>query len=315
MVCMHVQVVLRQNKLESSSTEAVPVHLGLAQAIRDCQEAVHAALLDNVDTAAAMERILGAYRAVCMHACKAWAGSPDGERRRCAGLISTVNVYINQKCPEAGVAPDALRVRQAAAYVTRILATFGLTEGAGDRLGFAAAPPAGSGGGGAAATPGGTAADVAMVFAAFRRDLAALPSVAAAPPEAGAALAAVAAVPSDSEIRGMTADAAMDALAAVRDAVRSVARDAGEARGSVMQLCDDLRDVTLVDIGIKLEDKPDGSVWMRVDPTELRQEVCTAPLFTSTSTPFAYGLLVNSPARTPFPLCPPAHHASMHSQL
>eukprot|EP00892_Ulva_mutabilis_P004454 jgi/Ulvmu1/2380/UM130_0013.1 len=241
-----VQVVLRQNPLESSSTEALKEHLALAQAIRDCQSAVHAALLDNIDTSAAMDRILG--------------------------LISTVNVYINQKCPEAGVSPDSLRVRQAAAYVTRILAAFGLTDGATDRLGFATAP-AGGGGGAAAAAPGGSAADVAAVFAAFRRDLAALPSVAAVSPEAGATLAAVSAVPPDEEIRSMSADAALDALAAVRDAVRSVARDAGDARVAVMQLCDDLRDVALVDIGIKLEDKPEGSVWMRVDPAELRQEI------------------------------------------
>lgn len=185
-----------------------------------------------------------------------------------------MNVYIKQKCPDAGVAPDALRVRQAAAFVTRILSVFGLTDGTTDRLGFSAAASTAVGDGAPAApAPGNSTTDIADTFAEFRADLAALPSVALAPPESGAALAALAAVPSDAEIRKMSPDAAMDALATVRDTARSVARDAGEARDAVMQLCDDLRDTKLVTMGIKLEDKPEGSVWMRVDPEELRSEV------------------------------------------
>eukprot|EP01025_Chloroclados_australasicus_P055873 TRINITY_DN6861_c0_g3_i1.p1 TRINITY_DN6861_c0_g3~~TRINITY_DN6861_c0_g3_i1.p1 ORF type:complete len:191 (-),score=42.58 TRINITY_DN6861_c0_g3_i1:51-623(-) len=68
----------------------------------------------------------------------------------------------------------------------------------------------------------------------------------------------------------------LDELAATRDALRAVARSAAldaEVKGAVMKACDALRDETLVNIGIKLEDAPQGAVWKRVDPEELRKEV------------------------------------------
>jgi len=38
-------------------------------------------------------------------------------------------------------------------------------------------------------------------------------------------------------------------------------------------MCDTLRDSTLVDLGVRLEDKPSGAVWKRDDPDTLKHEV------------------------------------------
>jgi cysteinyl-tRNA synthetase len=75
---------------------------------------------------------------------------------------------------------------------------------------------------------------------------------------------------------GDAAAPVVDALAAFRDAVRAGARaaaagDSGPA--DLLGLCDRLRDSTLVDLGIRLEDRQDGAVWRRDDPAEMRAEI------------------------------------------
>lgn len=64
----------------------------------------------------------------------------------------------------------------------------------------------------------------------------------------------------------------MDAFASFRDVIRNIARSGGDA-SQILSACDRLRDETLVDLGIRLEDKADGSVWKRDDPATLRLEV------------------------------------------
>jgi hypothetical protein len=54
-----MQVVLRTNALEKSSTKALPEHQAVAASIADCQAAVNRALADNIDTVSVMESILG----------------------------------------------------------------------------------------------------------------------------------------------------------------------------------------------------------------------------------------------------------------
>jgi hypothetical protein len=54
-----MQVVLRTNALEKSSTKALPEHQAIAAAIADCQTTVNRAFNDNIDTVAVMESILG----------------------------------------------------------------------------------------------------------------------------------------------------------------------------------------------------------------------------------------------------------------
>lgn len=68
-----------------------------------------------------------------------------------------------------------------------------------------------------------------------------------------------------------------DVLAPVLDAVlefRAGARDAartGDAKG-VLAKCDAFRDAVLPELGVRLEDKTEGSVWKLADPEELRRE-------------------------------------------
>ncbi|KAK9817180.1 hypothetical protein WJX72_010713 [[Myrmecia] bisecta] len=63
----------------------------------------------------------------------------------------------------------------------------------------------------------------------------------------------------------------LDAFAAFRDGVRQMAREAKHQ--GILAACDRVRDETLVDLGIKLEDKADGSsVWKPEDPAVLRAE-------------------------------------------
>lgn len=203
-----------------------------------------------------------------------------------AGLVSKVNSYIDRVCPASGIQPDALRVRQAAEYVTRVLRILGLSDAGPDDLGFSTRPAA------ASTEEAVGASTVAAVFAAFATTLRALPQLTDVPPEARAPIdAALAAAPQQqvtavgasagaggtsdfSEcLQGKGLDEVVDELVACRDVVRTAARDAGAAKLEIMRVCDEVRDVALVDIGIKLEDKPTGGVWMRVDAGELRKEV------------------------------------------
>ncbi len=51
----------------------------------------------------------------------------------------------------------------------------------------------------------------------------------------------------------------LDAFAAFRDDVRALAKAKAEPR-EVLAACDRVRDSTLVDMGVRLEDRPDGEV-------------------------------------------------------
>ena len=189
-----------------------------------------------------------------------------------------MNTYIDRVCPAAGIQPDALRVRQAAEYVTRVLRVLGLSDAGPDDLGFSTRS------GATVSDQQAGASAAAAVFGAFATELHALMEAAEVPAEARAPIdAALSTAPSQGDagaseyLKGKGADEVVDQLVECRDAVRSAARDAGAARGAVMKVCDDVRDVALVDIGIKLEDKPGGGVWMRVDAGELRKEVRSSP--------------------------------------
>ena len=177
-----------------------------------------------------------------------------------AELVNKVNIYTSQTCPGASVAPDGLRLRQAAAFVTRVLAVLGLSDGLGDSLGFSAGNSPSGGGDAAAAAPAGAAA-VQDVFRAFVGD---------ATTAAGehSETFAECGLKVDALDKIDEADSALDEFARVRDAVRVRAQQAGDAKAAasgVLAACDRARDEGLVAIGVKLEDKPQGAVWMRVD--------------------------------------------------
>ncbi|EEC50338.1 predicted protein [Phaeodactylum tricornutum CCAP 1055/1] len=69
------------------------------------------------------------------------------------------------------------------------------------------------------------------------------------------------------ETLGPVLDALMNFRAAVRDKARS------QDVGGVLDLCDAFRDLHLPNLGIRLEDKADGSVWKLADPAELLREM------------------------------------------
>ncbi|GBG86559.1 hypothetical protein CBR_g41622 [Chara braunii] len=67
----------------------------------------------------------------------------------------------------------------------------------------------------------------------------------------------------------------LDVFAAFRDEVRAAARlgDGGGGKEMILSACDRVRDESLIDIGVKLEDKPGGqSVWKLDDPSVLKKE-------------------------------------------
>jgi len=60
-------------------------------------------------------------------------------------------------------------------------------------------------------------------------------------------------------------------LCTFREEVRVIARE--HKVGSLLNLCDKLRDETLPLLGVKLEDKPNGAIWDLGDKEALRKEV------------------------------------------
>ena len=83
---------------------------------------------------------------------------------------------------------------------------------------------------------------------------------------------------SEGSQQGGTNDSAakvIDVLSSFRDRVRQQVKttEPAQLKGSLMTLCDGLRDDELIELGIKLEDKVDGSaVWKLDDPQELRKQ-------------------------------------------
>jgi cysteinyl-tRNA synthetase len=75
----------------------------------------------------------------------------------------------------------------------------------------------------------------------------------------------------DSSSREQILQPVLDALMGFRAAVRDKARS--QDIGAVLGLCDEFRDSLLPPLGIRLEDKADGSVWKLADPAELIREM------------------------------------------
>jgi len=66
----------------------------------------------------------------------------------------------------------------------------------------------------------------------------------------------------------------LNALVKFRDDVRTAAKPLGnEAFQTMLGLCDGLRDETMVDLGVRVEDRAEGAMWKLDDPEELRKEL------------------------------------------
>lgn len=64
----------------------------------------------------------------------------------------------------------------------------------------------------------------------------------------------------------------LDAFAAFRDEIRTLARSKAELK-DILSACDKVRDGALVDLGVRLEDKADGkAVWKMDDPAAMKAE-------------------------------------------
>jgi cysteinyl-tRNA synthetase len=63
----------------------------------------------------------------------------------------------------------------------------------------------------------------------------------------------------------------LDSLCEFRDSVRGIARE--KKHPEYLELCDNLRDDILPNLGLRLEDKSEKSIWKLVDPNELKEEI------------------------------------------
>lgn len=65
---------------------------------------------------------------------------------------------------------------------------------------------------------------------------------------------------------------ALDLIIKFRDEIRSLTM-AGATKSELMRACDNLRDVGLPDLGVKLDDKEGGALWKMTDKEALRKEL------------------------------------------
>ncbi|KAJ9527318.1 hypothetical protein QJQ45_025537 [Haematococcus lacustris] len=225
--------------------------LELSRRLQAVQEAVHTALCDNINTAAAMDAL--------------------------SDLIKAVNIYL-AKLQEGAQLPQPLLLGRCSAYVTRILSVFGIVPSAQDRPGLTEAGVAGAG---SSLSQSRAAAAVLDALAGFRDQVR---SLAKAKGDAAAFLAAAAAAQASSlpSLRAMPeanpgslASTLLDTYAAFTSEVHDQSRAQPDGLSQMLLAsCDRLRDTTLVDLGVRLEDKPDGkAVWKLDDPAAMRAEL------------------------------------------
>ncbi|PRW33977.1 Cysteinyl-tRNA synthetase isoform C [Chlorella sorokiniana] len=233
----NVEVALRTQKVAVTSQRWEEEERQLQRELDGAQRRVHEALCDNINTQAAMG-------ALC-------------------DLVKAANIYLAARQDAAGPQPQPFLLRAAAAFITRILSVFGLAPAPGDFLGFA--------------DPAVAANDDAMHavldgLCAFRDAVRALAKSKAPASEVAAACQGA---PSEEAQQAGASGRPKDMLAAFAAFQQEIAglAAAGAPPGEVLAACDRVRDDTLVDLGIRLEDKPDGSsVWKPEDPAVLRQE-------------------------------------------
>lgn len=184
----NVEVAIRENTSIDASQRWTEEDTTLNNAVIAAQNEVHACLQDNLNTSGALSAL--------------------------SELVRQVNVYMASQGPRS----QPLLLRKAAAYVTRILTVFGLTDGPGDKLGLSDSSSGGAG--------------------------------------------------DDARL-----SAYLTAFSSFRDEMRALARG-GADKVTLLTACDRLRDEVMVELGVRLEDKPDGkSVWKLESPEVLRKEV------------------------------------------
>lgn len=212
----NVEVALR----EAAAAEAAGAlvtweedETALLAAVRDGQDKVHASLLDNINTAGAMDALGAIVKATNLYLSAKQQRQQQQQDR--GGGTGSGAAAGSTEAPR-GAVPQAPLLRKAASYVTRILSVFGVVPAAADSIGL--------GGAGAECGDGG----------------------------AGAAY--------------------LDALSTFRDEVRTLSK-AKAPHSDILAACDAMRDGACVEMGVRLEDRPDGkAIWKLDDPAALRAE-------------------------------------------
>eukprot|EP00658_Telonema_sp_P-2_P015885 TRINITY_DN16136_c0_g1_i9.p1 TRINITY_DN16136_c0_g1~~TRINITY_DN16136_c0_g1_i9.p1 ORF type:complete len:766 (+),score=243.74 TRINITY_DN16136_c0_g1_i9:62-2359(+) len=220
----------------------------LAGVVAEVREKVHAALLDNLDCSKALLALLE--------------------------LVNECNKYM-----DSAKMPKALLLRKAAEYVTRILTIFGIVESpAPDGVGFAEDVPVPE------------AAALLDQLCAIRSQVRELARTKQEPSSFRQALEAVghgaagegnstmpldqpgqAAVHFPRVIRGLTEEFCAEVSKSLSD------EGDGAAHGAILGLCDNLRDKTLPQAGVSLEDRGDrASIWRLDDAATLVSEIAKA---------------------------------------
>ncbi|MEW5310069.1 MAG: hypothetical protein WDW38_001900 [Sanguina aurantia] len=218
--------------------------------IQSTQTAVHAALLDSINTAGALDAVsdlikavnkyLSTKEALLASASHSAPSSPTATAAAAAAAGSSEPVAhsngdgaspaaAQQQQQQQAVSPvQPLLLKKASAFVTRVLSVMGIVDGPTDRLGFSDhASESTSGQGASSSAPGGTAHLTAI----------------------------------------------LNAFSGFRDEVRGLGKGKVVDGKEVMLACDSVRDKVLPELGVRLEDRSDGkAIWKLDDPEVLREE-------------------------------------------
>ncbi|KAF8056247.1 CARS1 [Scenedesmus sp. PABB004] len=235
----NVDVALRGAAAAEAATAAKweAEEVALSDAVQEAQARVHEALLDNINTAGALDALAGLIKATNLYL----AAKQDAAAAAAAAPPSDAGL--------AAAGPQPLLLRKAAAYVTRILSVFGVLPGPGDTLGL------GGEGGGSSDAAGASYLDA---FAAFRDEVRRQQPPPPAELPGGPRGAARASPPTPPP--------------AAAPQMRGLAK-AKAAPGELLAACDRVRDDALPLLGVRLEDRPDGTaVWKLDDPAVLAAE-------------------------------------------
>jgi len=264
----NVEVALREAEAAERASGGVegserPTRWGrdeaaLAQAIGEAQDRVHERLCDNIDTPGAMDALAALIKATNLYL----AGKEEQQvqqRRKQQGAAAPNGAAADSSTiiDDSAIPAQPQLLRKASSYVARILSVFGLIAGPADT---------------AVMSEGNMPGAAAAAALIAQLEAAAMSGGAGAASGGGAAAAAAGASATAAD-----ADAAvapfLDLFASFRDEVRSLSR-AKAPPTDLLAACDRVRDGALVDLGVRLEDRPDGrpSVWKRDDPAALRQE-------------------------------------------
>lgn len=65
----------------------------------------------------------------------------------------------------------------------------------------------------------------------------------------------------------------ISALVDFRDEVRATAKSSAPPLKSLLELCDRMRDQTMVDLGVRVEDRAEKALWSLADPSVMRKEM------------------------------------------